>query len=309
MTYNLNYATIDSSAWDSQAFLMVKLRPSRKVTRFPNFVPILKLGVLLLCLTFLLDYQPTLAFPPVKRNIVYAEVVQEQSVSVESSPVIFQLPHPGYITTHFSNYHPGIDLCSGLGMPIKPISKGTVVEAGFNFFGLGLVVEVEHEGGYRSLYAHMGKIYVNKGQFVDASSYLGEIGMTGHTSGPHTHLEISKDGKKIDPLLILPEIRSYPTDEDFVKVKSSTPSAVAIPTFKPATQSAQVNTTAPVNAKAETMLKTVEDKPAETIDLNKQNVQNILNISSPKPSASPIPAVPQGGKLSLLNFHLFGFKK
>lgn len=286
---------------------MVNLPPFRDKFRFPNLMLKFKLGVLLLCSTLLLDYQPTLAFPPVKRNVVYAEIVQEQSVSVESSPVVFQLPHPGYITTRFAGYHPGIDLCSGLGMPIKPISKGTVVETGYNFFGLGLVVEVEHEGGYRSLYAHMGKIYVNKGQVVDSEDYLGEIGMTGHTSGPHTHLEITKDGKKIDPLTILPEIRNYPTEEDNVATVSAKVSTVSVPAKTiVSSQSAKSSTPAPtpVATKAESLLKeTTEEAPINELNLPKQNVQNILNLASPKPSSSPLP---QGGKLSLKNFSLFG---
>ena len=297
---------------------MVNLLPFLDKLRFPNFVLKVKLGVLLLCSTFLLDYQPTLAFPPIKRNVVYAEIVQEQSVSIETSPVVFQLPHPGYITTRFSNYHPGIDLCSGLGMPIKPISKGTVVEAGYSFFGLGLVVEVEHENGYRSLYAHMGKIYVNKGDFVDSENYIGEIGMTGNTSGPHTHLELTKDGKKIDPLLILPEIRDYPAEEDNAVPHSDIKSTISIPAAKPvSSESAQMNyrssdtriktpvATQVAKEVEKTAEKTTEEKPVE-IDIPKQNVENIINTASPKPSVAPMP---QGGKLSLRNFSLFGLKK
>ena len=295
---------------------MFNLPPYLAKLRFPNFKLNFKLGVLLLCLSLFLDYQPTLAFPPVKRNVVFAEITQEQSVSPQVSPISFQLPHPGYITTHFSNYHPGIDLCSGLGMPIKTIAKGKVVEAGYNFFGLGLVVEVEHEGGYRSLYAHMGKIFVEKGKEIDVNDYLGEIGMTGHTSGPHTHLEISKDGRKIDPLLILPQIRKYPTEEDFVTITSATPSAVAVPVRKPVSSgSAQIRpqTSAivnPVKTEAENLVSQTKALPVvEKIDLKEKSVTNILNLASPKPSASPLPQLPQGGKLSFKNFSLFGIKR
>lgn len=293
---------------------MVKLPPFLVVHRFPNFKLNFKLGGLLLCLLLLLDYQPTLSFTPIKQSVVFAETTQEQSVSSQESSLSFQLPHPGYITTTFSSYHPGIDLCSGLGTPIKPIAKGTVVEAGYNFFGLGLVVEVEHENGYRSLYAHMGKIYVQKGQAVDAADFLGEIGMTGHTSGPHTHLEVSKDGKKIDPRLILPEIRKYPTNEDFKVQSSSTPSAVLVPTATPnATSSAQNKipvSSAPATPKVikntSEEVKEIEEKTAE--ELKKQSLDKILNLSSPKPvpSASPLP---QGGPQSLKYFSLFGVKK
>lgn len=203
-------------------------------------------------------------------------------------------------------------------MPIKPIAGGNVVEAGFNFFGLGLMVEVEHEGGYRSLYGHMGKIFVTKGQTIDVNDYLGEIGMTGHTSGPHTHLEVSKDGKKIDPLLILPEIRKYPKEEDFAVIQSATPSAVAIPTIMPpqiASESVVQNLTAPPSANPQQILEPfptlnpqLDENKTEDMtksDLKQQSLNNILNLASPKPSVAPIP---QGGPMSLKNFTLFGLR-
>src|SRR5205823_5385158 len=96
-------------------------------------------------------------------------------------PDSFDLPHPGYLTTPYSSYHPGIDIATGLGMPIHPIGKGTVVDVGFNFWGLGLTVTVDHGQGYKSLYAHMGKIYVNKSQQVSKADILGEVGLTGRT--------------------------------------------------------------------------------------------------------------------------------
>lgn len=284
---------------------MVKFKPFLSKFSFPNFKHNFKLGALLLTLTFLLNYQPSLTYPP-KKNIVYAQIQQEQTVQSQASPLTFQLPHPGYITTHFSNYHPGIDLCSGLGMPVKSIAKGKIVESGFNFFGLGLVVEVEHEGGYRSLYAHLGKIFVKKGTEVDVNDYLGEIGMTGHTSGPHTHLEISKDGRKIDPLAILPEIRKYPQEEDFVTVKSATPSAVAIPANPQPTASASAQIEYTPNL-FEEITPAGKSETLPKLDLNQQNLNNLLNITQPL-QASPLTQtsvkVPQGGKLSLNSFLL-----
>lgn len=288
---------------------MVKFKPFLSLPSFPKNLRFkIKVGVLLLCLSLFSSYQPAFSFPPLKQNLVYAQISQEQSVTPQASPVSFQLPHPGYITTPFSSFHPGIDLCSGLGMPIKPIAKGTVISTGFNFFGLGLVVEVEHEGGYKSLYAHMGKIFVTVGQVVEESDFLGEIGMTGHTSGPHTHLEISKDGKKIDPRLVLPEIRKYPNEEDFVAAKSATPSAIIAPVLTPAaSESAQINIPKPATYYPAPIqpVETIQEKPAPKTDLKQQNLNNILMLTSPEPSTAPIP---QGGKISLLNFNFFKFK-
>jgi murein DD-endopeptidase MepM/ murein hydrolase activator NlpD len=179
-------------------------------------------------------------------------------------PTNFQLPHTGYITTPFSSYHPGIDICIGLGMPIKPIANGVVTEAGYNIWGLGLMVEVDHGNGYKSTYSHMGKIFVTKGKEVRIDDLLGEVGMTGHTTGPHTHLELSYAGRKIDPRPLLPELRNYPKEEDFVTHQSATESAVAIPSENIASTSANIFTgivenTASVSAKP-------EEEPVEKAD-------------------------------------------
>ncbi len=167
-------------------------------------------------LSFLLGLQPNLGFPPVKAHVdIAAAQEQQQTVKAQALPFQFRLPFQGYLSTHFSYYHPGIDLASGLGMPVKPIAPGTVVEEGYNFWGLGLTIVIDHGQGYQSLYAHLGKIYVKKGDHVDYDNYIGEIGLTGHTTGPHTHLEVSRDGVKIDPLSILPAVRDYPQAQDF----------------------------------------------------------------------------------------------
>lgn len=169
--------------------------------------------VVLICfiLFTLLGYYPNLGIPPVKHSTVKA-AYQEQSGEVIaqsfSKPVI--LPHPGYLTTKFSSWHPGVDIATGLGMPIHPITDGEVIEAATDLWGLGHYVVVAHEHGFKSKYAHMGRIYVKAGQKVTSDNILGEVGMTGRTSGPHTHLEITKDDKYIDPLTLLPEIPPLP---------------------------------------------------------------------------------------------------
>lgn len=200
---------------------MLKAKPASVLAFSPMISRLLKhVAVGVVFFVVLLDYQPIFAFPPIKKSIVHAQTEQTQTVSPQASQIIFQLPHPGYISTHFSGYHPGIDIATGLGMPIKPVADGTVVDARYNFWGLGLAVIINHGNGYKSLYAHMGKVYVKKDQKVTTGDYLGEVGLTGHTSGPHTHLEILKDNQNIDPTALLPSIREIPEQADFIPVKS-----------------------------------------------------------------------------------------
>lgn len=156
-------------------------------------------------------YYPAFTIPPIKRSEVWAQG-SEQRVEIISTafskPLI--LPHPGFLSTRFSNFHPGVDIAAGLGMPIHPIIDGVIEEVGRDIFGLGNYVSISHENGFKSKYAHMGKIYVKAGTQVSSQNTLGEVGMTGHTSGPHTHLEITLNGKFVDPQKILPEIPDFP---------------------------------------------------------------------------------------------------
>ncbi len=191
---------------------MFKRLPSFKLPYIPfsarSLARYISLG--LVCFIFLLDYQPALKFPPVKKATAHAQFEQTGEVISKSLPFIPQLPHPGYLSTKFSKFHPGIDIASGLGMPIHPVAPGSIIDAGFNFWGLGLIVGVDHGSGFKSLYAHMGQIYVKKGQTVSSTDTLGMVGITGHTSGPHTHLELSRNGANIDPLSVLPAIEDLP---------------------------------------------------------------------------------------------------
>jgi hypothetical protein len=135
---------------------------------------------------------------------------------------------------------------------------------------------------------------------------IGEIGMTGHTTGPHTHLEISKDGVKIDPLLVLPEIRKYPKEEDFTVIKSATPSAVVVPTFKPkleATNSGLVlEDRADYSSGSAIQNQFPQSLPSETPapTAKTQDLDNILTRVTSNPT--PQTTLPQGGKIAILGF-------
>ncbi|MDO8429720.1 MAG: M23 family metallopeptidase [Candidatus Daviesbacteria bacterium] len=186
-----------------------------KLIKLPKLALVLSLGL------YLTGYQPTLAIPPIKKSVVEAEFIQEQTIKGEFLSEPFDLPHPGYISSYFNSRHPGIDIATGLGMPVRPITSGTVVEVSLGIFGLGHHVTVLHEQNIRSTYAHMGRVFVKVGDLTTKHSILGEVGMTGRTSGPHTHLEITKNGVFIDPSTLLPEL---PNITEAWKAKGSTDS-------------------------------------------------------------------------------------
>ncbi len=183
--------------------LTLKL-PKTKL-RFPlGFTTLVTIVFILL--TFL-GYYPTFQIPPIARSTAKATGIEQKGEIIAKSfsqPLV--LPHPGYLSTRFSSWHPGIDIAVGLGMPIHPVTSGEVNLVSRDFFGLGNYVEVTHQNGFKSKYAHMGRVFVKTGDKVTSENILGEVGLTGNTSGPHTHLEMTLNNKYIDPQTLLPEI-------------------------------------------------------------------------------------------------------
>lgn len=189
--------------------LIINISAKLPNPKVPKIGKQISMGLLLL--SFLSGLQPTLAIPPVKESTVLAQTnTQDQIIQASSFSEAIQLPHFGYISTHYSSWHPGVDIATGLGTPIRPILKGQVISIEYGFWGLGHSVTIEHESGIRSTYGHMGRIYTQVGAQVTQTSIIGEVGLTGNTSGPHTHLELTKNGSYINPERILPNLTDLP---------------------------------------------------------------------------------------------------
>lgn len=108
------------------------------------------------------------------------------------------------ITQYFSVFHPGIDLDGTTGDPVYPIMKGTIESVYYEKVDYGNHLIIDHGSGIKSLYAHLSKIEVATGQFVNTNDEIGKVGATGRAFGDHLHLEITEDGRHINPLTVLP---------------------------------------------------------------------------------------------------------
>lgn len=104
--------------------------------------------------------------------------------------------------------HLGIDLAAPRGTPILASQAGTVIYAGREFRGYGKMVLVESGNGWATLYAHFDKILVAEGQKVRQGEVIGAMGRTGRATGVHLHFEIRKNRGPIDPLPLLPQLRT-----------------------------------------------------------------------------------------------------
>lgn len=101
-------------------------------------------------------------------------------------------------TNGASTYHGGLDIGAGMGASIVAAGAGDVIYAGANG-GYGNCVMIDHGNGIVTVYAHMSSIGVSYGQYVTAGQYVGAVGSTGVSTGPHCHFEIRINGAQTDP--------------------------------------------------------------------------------------------------------------
>ena len=97
-------------------------------------------------------------------------------------------------------FHYGMDFTAKRGTPIYATGNGVVKRADNRSAGYGNHLRIDHGFGYVSLYAHLSKFNVRRGQKVKRGDIIGYVGNSGRSVGPHLHYEIFKDNKKINPL-------------------------------------------------------------------------------------------------------------
>ncbi|MBH32454.1 MAG: hypothetical protein CMD90_02270 [Gammaproteobacteria bacterium] len=100
--------------------------------------------------------------------------------------------------TRKEEMHPGFDIANKEGADILAVGSGIVKFSG-KMSGYGNIIVIEHADGYESRYAHNSKNFVKKGEVVRKGQIIAAMGSTGHSTGPHVHLEILKNNKKINP--------------------------------------------------------------------------------------------------------------
>ena len=102
--------------------------------------------------------------------------------------------------TKARKFHYGMDFTSPRGTPIYATGDGVIVRADSGSSGYGNHIRIDHGYGYTSLYAHLYKYNVKKGQRVKRGDVIGFVGSTGRSQAPHLHYEIFKDGDRINPI-------------------------------------------------------------------------------------------------------------
>jgi hypothetical protein len=107
--------------------------------------------------------------------------------------------HPIYKTRRM---HKGVDMSTDYGVPVYATGDGVVekTEQGKRRKGYGRQIIVNHDFGYKTRYAHLRKMFVEKGDTVKRGQLIGEVGSTGGSTGPHLHYEVIYMGRNVNPV-------------------------------------------------------------------------------------------------------------
>jgi murein DD-endopeptidase MepM/ murein hydrolase activator NlpD len=100
--------------------------------------------------------------------------------------------------------HPAIDIAGDTGHGVGASDTGVIVYAGWNDWGYGLVVVIDHGNDWQTLYAHLSQVNVGCGQSVFQGNLVGLMGCTGNCSGSHLHFEVRYGDGFVSPWNVLP---------------------------------------------------------------------------------------------------------
>jgi murein DD-endopeptidase MepM/ murein hydrolase activator NlpD len=103
---------------------------------------------------------------------------------------------------HSARFHSGADVRAKPGTPVVAAGDGVVVFTGY-YGGYGNMIAVDHGGGVTTRYAHLRRIDTKKDAVVTGGEPIGQVGLTGRTTGPHLHFEVLLDKQPVDPVMAM----------------------------------------------------------------------------------------------------------
>ena len=102
---------------------------------------------------------------------------------------------------HTQRAHTGVDYAAPTGTPVMSVADGVVVESSYQG-AYGNMVVVQHNGQQATVYAHLSRMQVKRGQSIKQGDVIGAVGTTGLSTGPHLHFEFRVNGRHVDPLTL-----------------------------------------------------------------------------------------------------------
>ena len=144
---------------------------------------------------------------PITQNIQIKDPTSGKVVKEINPTVVW--PTKGVITLEFGQsslyqvLHTGIDIAGQLDDAVNPAMDGKVIYAGEIFWGYGKHIIIDHGNNVTTVYGHLNKIYVFKGQKVSTTNVIGGQGQTGWTTGVHLHFQTNVYGIPVNPRVFL----------------------------------------------------------------------------------------------------------
>lgn len=149
---------------------------------------------------------------PIYSIIAFWQIADSLQMTIDELsdyPVIFPIKKPQCISSGFGmrkhpcykrrRFHTGIDIPQVKGTPLYATGNGIVIARGYDS-GYGYFIEMQHDGGFRSFYAHLSQIFVNVGERVSITQQIACVGDTGIVTGSHLHYEVRKDKRYLNPI-------------------------------------------------------------------------------------------------------------
>jgi lipoprotein NlpD len=129
---------------------------------------------------------------PVRTQTIRSSQKQQtKTTTATSSTSTLIYPAQGILSQGFRKFqHEGIDIANASGTPILAAAAGKVIKVGWDDWGLGNVIKIQHPDGRTTVYGHNRRLLVNQGQQVNQGQVIAEMGSTGNSSAPHLHFEI-----------------------------------------------------------------------------------------------------------------------
>jgi hypothetical protein len=226
--------------------------------------------------------------------------VAEKTVTQQRGPVTFVHPLPGArISASFARYiiksrnrqHHGVDFAAPSGTPVLAASSGVVLSADNSSLSeaFGNAVLIEHGDQLTSLSAHLSRLDVQIGQWVEAGQQIGLVGQTGRATGPHLHFELWRGSVPQDPIALLPlnpqERKQALAEMQRQAAASQTPAKKRVAVAKKRTVTGKVAKTTPVKKATPTK----KAKQVNTAAKAKAPVSNVaVTTSKTGKTAAPV---------------------
>ena len=99
--------------------------------------------------------------------------------------------------------HKGVDIAAPQGTSVFVACEGEVLRTGYDSGGYGRFIEVRHPNGMSTLYAHLSRVDVARGDRLGSGERIGLVGSTGRSTGPHLHFEVRRNDAQVNPTSVL----------------------------------------------------------------------------------------------------------